>query len=516
MTNFASGPDDEKPAFWVDGNIHAAELAGSGACLYLIHKLINDYGTNPDVTRCLDTRVFYICPRINPDGAELALASPPKLIRSSSRPYPFDEDPSDGLYAEDIDGDGRILSMRIKDSSGNWKISPTEPRLMAPRHPTETGGEYYRLLPEGLIKDFDGNTISLQRIKEGLDLNRNFPAHWRAEHQQKGAGPFPASEPEVRAVVEFIATHKNICGGVAFHTYSGVLLRPFSYQADSEFDPKDLATFKKIGKTGSELTGYPAISAYHEFRFNTKEVITGALDDWMYDDLGLYAWTVEIWSPLRQAGITDYHFTEWYQDHPFEDDLKLLKWNDEALGGKGYVDWYKFGHPQLGEIELGGWNPLYTFWNPPPALLEDELKRFPDWLVWHNLISPHIEFHETNARRISEDTFQVTAIVENTGWLPTYLTKMGLSKNQTRGVICDIELPKGARLECGQPRREIGQLEGRAHKATSPFNWAGMSKDPMDNRARAEWIIHAKQGGVIRITARHEKAGAIHTRIKLE
>lgn len=516
VTNFANGPDDEKPAFWTDGNIHAAELAGSSACLYLIHTLLNDYGNHPEITRCLDTRVFYICPRINPDGAELALATPPKLIRSSTRPYPYDEEPQAGLHSEDIDGDGRILSMRIRDPDGHWKISSAEPRLMIPREATETGGEYYRLLPEGLVKDYDGNTITLERIKEGLDLNRNFPAHWRAEHEQKGAGPFPASEPEVRAVVGFIAGHRNICGGVAFHTYSGVLLRPFSYQSDEEFDSNDLAIYKKIGDNGTTLTGYPAVSAYHDFRFDTGEVITGALDDWMYEDLGLYAWTVEIWSPQRQAGITDYHFTEWYRDHPYEDDLKLLKWNDETLDGKGYVDWYKFDHPQLGEIELGGWNPLFTFWNPPPPLLENELKRFPDWLVWHNLISPRLEFYEASARQISADTYHITAVISNSGWLPTYLTKMGLKKNLTRNIICEIELPNDAQLINGQPRIEIGQLEGRAYKSTSPFHWAGMTREPTDNRAKAEWIVTAKQGTTIKLNSRHEKAGTIHTEIKLK
>lgn len=515
MTQFASGADHEKPALWIDGNIHAAELAGSSACLYLIQTLLNGYGHQPDITRSLDTRVFYICPRINPDGVELALSVPPKLIRSSTRPYPYEDEPLEGLRPEDIDNDGRVLSMRIRDPDGHWKISPFEPRLLVPREPVETGGEYYRLLPEGMIKDYDGATIPLQRIKEGLDLNRNFPAKWRPEQEQQGAGPFPASEPEVRAVVEFIASHKNICGGVAFHTYSGVLLRPFSYKADEEFDSHDLAIFKKIADNGTRLTGYPAVSAYHGFRFDPQQVITGALDDWLYEDLGVYAWTVEIWSPQRQAGISDYHFTEWYQEHPFEDDLKLLKWSDTVLDGKGYIDWYEFDHPQLGKIELGGWDPLFSFWNPPPALLENELKRFPEWLIWHNLISPRIEFLETAAMQISEDTYRISALVTNSGWLPTYITKMGRNKNQSRGITCEIELTQSTRLVSGTTRIEIGQLEGRAHKSTSPFHWAGMTREPTDNRARAEWIISAKPGSTVVVKAYHEKAGTIRTQIRV-
>ncbi len=246
--------------------------------------------------------------------------------------------------------------MRIPDPNGGWKVSPDEPRLLVRRDPDETGGQYYRILPEGRIDNYDGVTIQMQRKKEGLDLNRNFPMEWRSEGEQAGAGPFPTSEPEVRAIVHFIASHPNITGGVAFHTYSGVLLRPFSTHPDDDMPAEDLWTFQKIGQQGKEITGYPAVSVYHDFRYHPKEVITGALDDWMYDHVGVYSWTVEIWSPQRQAGIEEYKFIDWYREHPFEDDLKMLAWSDEKLGGQGYVDWYPFEHPQLGPVELGGWN----------------------------------------------------------------------------------------------------------------------------------------------------------------
>jgi murein tripeptide amidase MpaA len=124
VTNFATGSHSQKPAFWVDGNIHSTEVAASSVCLYLLQTLVTSYGTHPDITRCLDTRAFYICPRVNPDGAELALAQSPKFIRSSTRPYPHDEEDEDGLVIEDIDGDRRVLMMRIPDPNGAWKICP--------------------------------------------------------------------------------------------------------------------------------------------------------------------------------------------------------------------------------------------------------------------------------------------------------------------------------------------------------------------------------------------------------
>ncbi len=511
-TNSSTGPASEKPAFEIDGNIHASEVSASTACLYFLNKIIKEYDKNLDISRCLDTRAFYIIPRVNPDGAEAYLASPPKVLRSSTRPYPFDEEPVEGLKRQDVDGDGRMLSMRIPDSNGPWKSHPDDARLLIRRDPTETGGLYYRLLPEGVMENWDGVTVKIQGNKEKLDLNRNFPAHWRQEYEQQGAGPYPTSEPEIHALVDFIARHPNITGGVQFHTYTGVLLRPYGVQADEEMPAEDLWTFQAIGKKGTEITGYPNAASYHEFRYHPKEVITGTSDDWMYDHLGVFAWTVEIWSPQRQAGISEYKFIEWFREHPVEDDFKMLKWSDEKLKGKGYVDWYPFDHPQLGPVELGGWDVLYCFRNPPPEFLEKEVALFPDWLLWHAMISPRLELHSLEALPIGGGAYCVRLIVDNTGWLPTYVSKRALDRKVVRGVVAEIELPAGAELEGCLSRIEIGQLEGRAYTSVSPYGWGS---DATDERGKAEWVVRAAAGQKIKVTARHDRAGVVRGEVAL-
>ncbi len=165
VTSHASGPAADKPAFWVEGNVHATEVAASVACVYFLNHLLTRYGQDADVTRVLDTRAFYMCPRVNPDGPEWVLADKPKFIRSSTRPYPYDEEEIEGLTVEDIDGDGRILQMRIRDSNGLWKAHPEEPRLMVRRDPTEVGGNYFRILPEGTLEDYDGFMLKIKKRK---------------------------------------------------------------------------------------------------------------------------------------------------------------------------------------------------------------------------------------------------------------------------------------------------------------------------------------------------------------
>jgi murein tripeptide amidase MpaA len=513
ITSKATGLDVDKPAFWVDGNIHAAELTASTACLYWLHKLVTGYAKDPQVTQLLDTRVVYMVPRLNPDGAELALADRPRHIRSSTRPYPWDEQPVDGLTVEDVDGDGRMLMMRVPDPHGTYKKCPDEPRLMVPREPGEFGGEYYRLIPEGTLKNYDGLKIWVNPDREGLDLNRNFPAYWRQEFEQQGAGPYPTSEPEVRAMVDFITKHPNIGAAVSFHTHSGVILRPMGTQSDDDMTPEDLWQYKRFSDLGAKLTGYPAISIFHDFKYHPKQVITGT-QDWVYEHLGALFWTVEIWAPNKEAGINDYQWIEWYRDHPVEDDKKLLKWSDEQCGGKAHVDWYPFNHPQLGRVELGGWDKMNYWRNPPAHLREREAARFPAWLQQIALSLPKLEVLRAEVRALGPDSWRVRFAVANSGYLPSYVTKRALERKTVRGVVFQILLPKGASLISGKERTKGTQLEGHAPKGSLQAFMP--DRNITGDRAMIEWIVRAPQGTTVALTATADRAGTVRTEVTLD
>jgi murein tripeptide amidase MpaA len=517
LTQSRTGADRDKPAFWVDGNIHAAELTASTACLYWLQWLLSHYGGSDEVgrqvTQLLDTRAVYIVPRLNPDGAELALADRPRHIRSSTRPYPFDEPQVDGLTVEDIDGDGRMLMMRIADPHGGWKKHPQQPRLLVPREPGDFGGEYYRVMPEGLLKNYDGLQVKLNPNVEGLDLNRNFPAYWRQEFEQGGAGPYPTSEPEVRAMVDFIVAHSNIGAAVSFHTHSGVILRPMGTQSDDDMTPEDLWVYKRFSDLGAKLTGYPAISIWHDFKYHPKEIITGT-QDWVYEHLGALFWTVELWAPNREAGITDYDWIHWYREHPPEDDLKLLQWSDAHCGGQAHVDWYAFQHPQLGAVELGGWDKMNYWRNPPPALREREVARFPGWMTQIALSLPKLELLRTEVRALGPDTWRVRFAVANAGYLPAYVSKRALERKVARGVVFDIHLPSGVGLVSGVERIVGPQLEGHAPKTSMQAFLP--DRAVTGDRAVAEWIVRGPRGARLGLSAVADRAGAVRTEVSLD
>jgi hypothetical protein len=177
------------------------------------------------------------------------------------------------------------------------------------------------------------------------------------------------------------------------------------------------------------------------------------------------------------------------------------------------VNWYPFNHPDLGPVELGGWNRLGVFRNPPAKYLEREVKRFPKWLAWQALTLPKLEIFRTEVRALGSGVYKVRVAVHNTGFLPTYVTKRALERKITRGVVYEIALPKGAELVAGKKRVEGGQLEGRASK---PSLQAFLPNAELTgDRGQCEWTVKAEPGASVRVTARHDRAGRVEVDIPL-
>ncbi len=508
VTNGETGPAEEKPAMIVHAQIHASEFTGTTAALDLLDRLLHGYGTEEKVTAALDTRCFYVVPRVNPDGAEAVLADG-RWRRSSVRPYPREE-PQDGLQREDVDGDGRVLFMRMRDPNGSWKPHPEDARLLVARAPDDLEGEFYAVLPEGTIRNWDGVTVPIPPAVEGLDLNRQWPAEWAPEGEQQGAGPYPGSEPETRALIQAIVDRPNIVSYVGYHTFSGVHLRPWSGHPDDDFAVPDLRAFKLMGEEATRLTGYPAISIFHDFKYHLKMVIKGGDVDWIYDHLGAYAWVTEFWSPQRAAGLSDYHFIDWLRDHSPADELAVLKVADEH--GEGYVDWYPFEHHQLGPVELGGWDIVRFWFNPPLSRLEQEVKPHADFALFLALVSPRLEVRSFESEPVGDGAFRVRLVLENTGWLPTNVTEKALERKAVRPIEVELEIPDGARIASGRQHEEAGQLAGRVERRSVTW-W--LTDHSTSERTKVEWVVEANPGDRVAVVARHQRAGTARSELVL-
>ncbi|MEX2425356.1 MAG: M14 family metallopeptidase, partial [Thermomicrobiaceae bacterium] len=354
ITSKESGPAADKPAMYVDGNIHAGEVTGCNVCLYTIDYLLTNYGTDEHVTHLLDTMTFYILPRVQPDGSEEYLTTP-YTLRSSVREWPVQEE-DHGLYEEDIDGNGLILQMRIEDPNGEWKISDKDSRLMIKREPDENTGTFHRLYVEGMLRDPRPEPLTFAASPYGIDQNRNWPANWSP--WQKGGGAYPLSEPETSTVARFIEERPNIVVLQNYHTTGGVILRAPCAESDQAIPKGDVEIYKAMGTIGERHTSYPCTPVYDAFPLTDNQgrrATSGGFIEWTYGHRGIFSLATELWDIKTRAGIerSADDTMRVVKEETEEDGLKLLEWNDRELGGRGFVPWQPFDHLQLGKVEIG-------------------------------------------------------------------------------------------------------------------------------------------------------------------
>ncbi len=474
VTDLAGSGADDKPVFFVHGNIHAKELAGTTVSLQLIHSLLTGEGQDVDVASLLEEVAFCVVPRLNPDGAEFALVTGGEIrsrLEESRLP--------NCLYQRDVDGDGFIVSMRVERPDGNMKLSDADARLLVPREPTDDEGVFYHVYPEGMVHEYDGGDFTW--CNRSHDFNRNWPANWHQEHEQGGAGDYPFSEPEMSALAGFVYSHPNIFGVLGFHCGTNAILTPPGTGSEDDLPAADREVFRQLSERATELTGFGPRATIN-YRCDSQPTINlrGHSADWGYQLMGLFHYEIELGNIYPAAGVSqeDYFGSEPRDLVRFERDA--IRYHDEHPEYGIFVDWRDFDHPQLGPVQIGGWK---KFWMINPSL--DELR---------DRIAPGsaqfiIEYAARRARLeiadISVDAFagvyRVRARVMNSGAFPTNVTERALALRSVKPV--SVEMVLGNDMELLSRRRQFALGHISAHGRSS----------------ECEWFVRAGMGGEVTI-----------------
>lgn len=478
VTNQGTGAASLKPALWVDGNVRGDEVAGSVAALALLQRLAADHGRDELVTFLLDTRTFYILPRMDPDGAERSLQW--GLVRAGSGR-------AGRVIPGDVDGDGRILQMRSKDPRGAWKASKRDPRLLLRRAPDDRQGPFYRLECEGFLGEPGG---------PDRDLARNFPGP-----EVSGA----LSEPESQAVARFLRHHPNLGLALSLRSSQGRILTPL-LEGLVEFDR---TLIRILGHRAEEMVGCPL----------QEETGGGDFADWLYQELGIPCLRPSLWSLPRVAGL------ERHSGEPTEVELlAILRWLDRERAGSGFVPWTLCQHPELGPVEIGGWDLLNTWLNPPPgeALIQD-CRRNVDLALCLAGALPHLRAtcHEeqvgwADAAQASDEPLsmpsplrKVVLEITNEGYLPTWISER--ARSASTPVMVEIHPPAAGGLLVGSPRVPLGPLSGIGTGHLHPTAQAPWFADSPERQSRTlEWLVRGD--GEVLLEVRHPRAGSLEFR----
>jgi hypothetical protein len=386
LTNKKTGKDTDKPAAYFEGGRHSGEVTATESAFWLLNHLLTQYGKDPAITKLLDTKTVYIRPENNPDGSNLYLNTA-QLNRSTVRPTDND---GDGLLdedaPEDIDSDGFIYTMRWPDvKNGNFITDPDDPsgRLLKR---VAKGKGLWSSASEGWDNDGDGE-INEDGIG-GLDLHRNYPENWRPEngldatgrgYTQGGAGEYPLSEPETRAVFSFLITHPNVSVINSMDTRVPMHLRgPSTEFSEKAMFDSDRKLFEHYDSVGMKITGYPwAGDVYNTY--NTKEPVNdytgdsakpeplfGHGPDFGYSYYGAIWYGDEIWNGGEYGDLNG---------DGKKDQLDVLLWDDKENNGEGFKEWKTVMNPFLGPVEIGGFNYKFFSQNPPPRVLEPWIRK---------------------------------------------------------------------------------------------------------------------------------------------
>jgi len=548
------GPSSlEKQALLICGNLEGDHVVGSEVVLGIARDWAESYGKDENVTQILDRRTFYLVPRLNPDGAEFFFKSPRTEYPGNLSPRDEDYDwavDEDG--ADDLNGDGLITMMRVKDKEGEWVIDEEDPRLMHPKKPESPLESLYALYPEG--KDDDGDERYNEDGPGGFNINRNFPHNFG--YTPKGVGVYPASESETLALLKFMTDydselktqpHKNICGVLLFSKFDNLAagfgiecgkpvfpevpkeesvdsaVRMMMFGREEGPDParrpakdpqpkkthkKDEPLYKEVAEKYREMTGISSAQSGKPF---------GSLLEYAYFQYGVPAFSANLWSlrsekapeaggemkspgksdaipgknpgiqqpgrlrpTARTGGDSEASASGW--------DGEWLDWIDKQNGGKGFAVWTEYDHPQLGMVEIGGFQP-YLRVNPPEDTLEELSRSHAEFALYLASRFAEISMDAPVVTRKSSRLFEVKCMVRNNGAFP-YVTAMGERTRRIPPILVRMNFQHDKEMELfgGGRRVDIPNLESKGEKE---LTWLVISEPGK----AVDIVLRARNGG---------------------
>ncbi len=252
IANPGGTPVAERPALMIAANFEGDQLIGSELALYVAEQLLAGYAADPAIKQRLDSHVFYIVPRVNADGAE-AMFGPIKAARkmNSAKNDADNDGRLDEDGPDDLNKDGFISVMRVKDPKGAYMLHPDDPRLLRRADAAKGEAGAYSVYWEGL--DNDGDGFINEDGPGGVDLNRNFLHQY--PYYTPDAGPHMASEPEVRGLLDYMIARRNIAAILTFGESDNLIAPPTRTGGHAPASVVDLVGFANASLDGARQNG---------------------------------------------------------------------------------------------------------------------------------------------------------------------------------------------------------------------------------------------------------------------
>lgn len=504
VITIGSGEKDLKPGIAVIGGTEGNYLAGRELSLGFAETLLKESGSN-GVKQLLGSVTFYIFPDISPDASEqyFSVLKYDRIVNSrqtdNDRDFQNDEDPY-----EDLNGDGMITLIRVSDPAGNWTESSDDKRVMVPADLSKGQKGSYFVYSEGTDNDKDGKFN--EDGQGGVNTNRNFTYNY--EEYGNNSGYHAISEPETKAVADFLFDHFNIYMTIAFGPQDnlGQPLKASERQPDFLLQEPGMSRGMGMGMgmgmsrpssrepserrltaitKNDEIINRLVSEKYHEVtgaKGNPQTIQSpGNFMDWAYFHYGRYSFSTPGW---------------WYAvDKGKNTEAAFLSFAAKNNIPDPFIPWSEIKHPDFPDkkTEVGGIKP-FALVNPPADTLGDLIKNHYKFITAIAAMHPELEFLDPKVENAGENIYRVTLKVHNKGLFAT-MAEAGIMNQWTRLMSISVEPGKGQTIISGQKIQRMKRLEG-------------------GGSAEFSWLVSGK--GSVTINAGANNTGTIKTTLELK
>ena len=455
MLTVGAGDTESKPAIAIAGGIEGNHLLGMELAIGFAEKLLQ--GSNSDsIKTLLGKTTFYLFPNMSPDAMEQYFAAL-KYERQGNAVQTDDD--RDGKLNEDgyddLDGNGKITTMRIESPIGEYKTHPDDPRVLIKADITKGEKGKYLLLSEGIDNDKDGSFN--EDGEGGVAFNKNLS--FKHPAFTPGSGEFAVSENESRAMLDNLYQLFNVYAVVSFSGNNN-LSSPFTFNA------ANTTTRVVTGWLEPDVKVNTMVSELYNKTTKMKDAPKtspggGDFLSWAYYHYGRYSFSTPGWFVPKFVPDTAKKEKAIAADDPT---VNYLRWAAQQGITDSYAEWKKIQHPDFpGQtVEAGGLAPFVLI-NPPYKLVDSIAKNHTDFIVRLAGYQPELDIVNIKTEKLGAGLSRITVFVINKGALPSH-SKLGERSYWVKRINVKLTMAGNQSVISGKKVQLLNSLEGLGSK----------------------------------------------------
>lgn len=451
MLTIGTGNTASKPAIAVVGGVEGNHLLGTELAIGFAENLLQ--GSNTDsIKTLLNKTTFYVFPNMSPDATEQYFAKLKYERQGNATTTDDDRDGKDNEDDyEDLDGNGKITWIRVESPLGDYKLHPDDPRVLIKADASKGEKGKYLLYTEGIDNDKD-NQFN-EDGEGGVWFNRNFT--YKHPSFTQGAGEFPVSEKENRALADQLFDLFNVYAVISFSSQNN-LSTPVTYNAaaaNQRMVAGYLESDAKANALVSEL--YNKITGMKEAPKTTPA--GGDLLSWGYYHYARYSFSTPGWFVPKAKPDTTKKEKAFTVD---DATANYLRWAAQQGITNTYTEWKVIQHPDFAntKVEAGGLDPFVLI-NPPYKMVSDIVKKHTDFVVKLAGYQPELDILNVKTEKVGSGLTRVTLDVANKGLLASH-TKLGEKSYWIKRIQVKVNTGAGQSVISGRKIQLLNTLDG--------------------------------------------------------